>query len=122
MKMFQMSVVLILLASYGVRSEPSRGGKCLRTFQELERSLVARDINLDGMRDAFFPPNRQKSVAVTVYYFFDNGELYDEQNLNPLSYRYAFRWSASPILEFIRPELLRYMSMFIYHGHATTIH
>ena len=111
-------MLLVLLASYGVRGELSNGGTCIKTIQELEKSLLARSTNMDSMRDAFYPPNRQAGIVVNVYYYFDDGNMDDEQNL---TYNYAFRWSTSAVLQFIRPELLQYLSLFTYHGHTTTL-
>ena len=115
--MLGVSALLVLLASYGVRSEPSKS-RCLKTFQELEKSLLARSANADSLRDAFYPPNRQTGIVVNVFYYFDDGTIYDEQNV---TYNYAFRWATSAVLQFIRPELLQHLSLYTYHGHTTTL-
>ena len=70
------------------------------------------------MSDAFYPPNRQVSIAANVYYFFNDGN--EHQDLDLGSYDYAFRWSTSPVFGIIRPELLQYLSLFVYQGQTTT--
>ena len=77
---------------------------------------------MDSMVSAFFPPNRQASIAAIVYYFFDDQNMsLNAENLDNTSYDYAFRWSASPVFNIMRPELLQYLSLFVYHGDTTTI-
>ena len=110
------TVVLLLLCDE-VRGEHF---DCVRTFTELEKSLTKRDSNIESMSDAFYPPNRQVSIAANVYYYFSGGNLSDE-DLDVVSYDYAFRWAASPVFELIRPELLQYLSVFVYQGQTTTI-
>ena len=95
---------------------------CIKTYQELERSVIQRQSNMDSMVSAFFPPNRQASIAANVYYFFDDRNMsLNAENLDITSYDYAFRWSASPVFNIMRPELLHYLSLFVYHGDTTTI-
>ena len=109
--------VVLLVICDEVRGEQF---DCVRTFTELERSLTKRDSNIESMSDAFYPPNRQVSIAANVYYYFSDGNLPDE-DLDVVSYDYAFRWAASPVFELIRPELLQYLSVFVYQGQTTTI-
>ena len=110
------TVVLLLLCDE-VRGEQF---DCVRTFTDLEISLISRDSDIDSMSDAFYPPNRQVSIAANVYYFFSDGNEPDK-DLDVVSYDYAFRWAASPVFELIRPELLQYASLFVYQGQTTTI-
>ena len=77
-----------------------------------------RKSNIDSVSDAFFPPNRQVSDAANVYYFFNDGN--EHQDLDLGSYDYAFQWSTSPVFGIIRPELLQYLSLFVYQGQTTT--
>ena len=107
--------VLLLLTCDEVRGEQL---PCVQTFSELERSLIERKSNIDSMSDAFYPPNRQASDAANVYYFFNDGNKYQNLDLGP--YDYAFRWSTSPVFGTIRPELLQYLSLLVYQGQTTT--
>ena len=107
--------VLLLLACDGVRGEQL---PCVQTFSELERSLIARESNIESLSSAFYPPNRQATDAANVYYFFNDVKQY--QDLDMGSYDYAFRWSTSPVFGIIRPELLQYLSLFVYQGQTTT--
>ena len=75
------TVVLLLLCDE-VRGEQF---DCVRTFTELERSLTKRDSNIESMSDAFYPPNRQVSIAANVYYFFNDGNEPGE-DMNVVSY------------------------------------
>ena len=106
---------LLLLACDEVRGEQL---DCVQTFSDLERSLFEKESNIDSMSDAFYPPNRQVSIATNVYYFFN--DKVEHQDLDVESYDYAFRWSASPVFGIIRPELLQYLSLFVYQGQTTT--
>ena len=71
----------------------------VRTFTELERSLTKRDSNIESMSDAFYPPNRQVSIAANVSYYISEGNLPDEQDLDMMSCDYAFRLAVSPFLK-----------------------
>ena len=119
--MREVSAVLILVLV--LRDGNALNNKnCITTYQELERSVIQRQSNMDNMVSAFFPPNRQASIAANVYYFFDDRNMsLNAENLDITSYDYAFRWSASPVFNIMRPELLHYLSLFTYHGDTTTI-
>ena len=96
--------------------------KCIKTYPELERSVIEQQTNMDSMVSAFFPPNRQSAIAADVYYFFDDRNVsLNAGNLNITSYDYAFRWSVSLVFTLIRPELLQHLSLFVYHGETRTI-
>lgn len=92
----QLFAVLLLFACGEVRGEQL---DCVQTFSDLERSLFETKSNIDSMSNAFYPPNRQVSIATNVYYFF-NDEV-EHQDLDVESYDYAFRWSASPVFGII---------------------
>ena len=119
-----MSDVLILLLVFheGIAVEQANNENCIKTYQELERAVIQRQLNMDSMVSAFFPLNRQASIAANVYYFFDDQNMsMNAENLDITSYDYAFRWSASPIFNLIRPELLHHLSLYVYRGDTTTI-
>ena len=119
--MMRVSAVLILLLVLR-DSNALDNENCIKTYQELERSVIQRQSNMDNMVSAFFPPNRQASIAANIYYFFDGQNMsLNAENLDITSYDYAFRWSASPVFNIMRPELLHYLSLFVYHGDTTTI-
>ena len=116
--------VLILLLGFHevIAVEQANNENCIKTYQELERAVIQRQSNMDSMVSAFFPPNRQASIAANVYYFFDDQNMsMNAENLDITSYDYAFRWSASPIFNLIRPELLHHLSLYVYCGDTTTI-
>ena len=115
-------LVLMLVFCEVIAVEQVNNENCIKTYQELERSVIQRQSNMDNMVSAFFPPNRQASIAANVYYFFDDQNMsLNAENLDITSYDYAFRWSASPIFNLIRPELLHHVSLFVYHGDTATI-
>ena len=85
---------------------------CIQTYQELERVII-KDANIDSMTDGFYPPNQQATTAANIYYYISG---------QPSEYYvYKFRWSASSVLELIRPELLQDLSLFLYHGRTESI-
>ena len=120
MKFQVSSVITVVLLLFSCDESIGEQFDCVRSFLGLEKSLISRDSNLDSMSDAFYPPNRQVSIAANVYYFFNDGNETGE-DLDVVSYDYAFRWAASPVFELIRPELLQYSSLFVYQGQTTTI-
>ena len=117
---FQVSSVISVVLLLSCDEVIGKQFDCVRSFSELERSLISKDSNLDSVSNAFYPPNRQVSIAANVYYFFNDGNEPGE-DMNVASYDYAFRWAASPVFELIRPELLQYLSLFVYQGQTTTI-
>jgi len=56
-------VLPILEAGVGKRN-------CISNFPELEEEFWKRKQNLDSLNEAFFPPNRQLSIVVDVYFYF----------------------------------------------------
>ena len=121
--MMGMSATLILLLVF-CEVNAIEKFNCIKTYQELERSVIERRSNMDSMMSAFFPPNRQTAIAADVYYFFDDRNVSLKAhtgNLNIASHDYAFRWSASLVFTLIRPELLQFLSLFVYHGETKTI-
>ena len=119
--MIQQVVVILLLVFYNVNGELSEGEECITTYQQLERSIIGQDANINSMMDAFYPPNRQPSIAANVYYFLDGLQEINRQNMDVPSYDYAFRWSVSWVFAVIRPDLLQLLSLFLYHEHTPTI-
>lgn len=115
----RVSTILILLLVF-CEVSAINNANCIKTHLELEKSVIARQSNMESMVSAFFPPNRQASIAAEVFYFFGNVSL-SAEHFDIISYDYAFRWSASPVFNLIRPELLQYLSLFVYRGETTTI-
>lgn len=86
--------------------------KCISNYQQLERAITMNG-NINRMTNGFYPPNRQATAAANIYYVVSS---------QPSSeYVYKYRWSESPVLQLIRPELLRDLSLFLYHGRTETI-
>ena len=119
--MFQASVVLVLLVLLASGGQ-LKGPKCVRTFRELEESLINRYTNMESIRNAFYPPSRETTNTVNVYYFFDYGKVFHERNLDLSMHNYAFRWSLSSIFFLVRPDQLRYLSLFVYNGRTANVH
>ena len=119
--MMGVSVVLIVLLvlCQGDAAEHTTNENCIKSYQDLEMSVIERPSNMDAMNLAFSPPNRQAGIAAEVYYFFNDRNT--SLNTDITSYDYAFRWSSSPIFNLMRPELLHQLSLFVYHGGMTTI-
>ena len=82
---FQVSSVISLVLLLSCDEVIGKQFDCVRSFSELERSLISKDSNLDSVSNAFYPPNRQVSIAANVYYFFNDGNEPGE-DMNVVSY------------------------------------
>ena len=97
-------------------------------YPELQESLLQRKANIDSLDQAFFPINQRTPVAIDVIFHFSTSLQKANQGLHNLSearldnatFDYKFRWSASAVLAFLRPELLEPLSLFVYQGYVTT--
>ena len=106
----------------------SEDGSCIETFIDLKKSLVKRKSNINHLDNAFFPSNQQVPVAVDLLVHFSTSLQNTSHKLcNPSTARldnhtsdYKFRWSASATLLFVKPEILRPLSVFVYRGVVTT--
>ena len=109
----------------GSNSEESN---CIETFIDLKKSLVKRNSNINHLHNAFFPSNQRVPVAVDlVVHFSTSLDTASRKLCNPSTARldnhtadYKFRWSASAMLLFVQPEMLRPLSVFVYRGVVTT--
>ena len=100
---------------------------CIATITELEKSLLQRKLNIDRLQRAFFPTDQHSPVAVDLVFHLSTSLQNTSEGLCNSSIRlangtfdYKFRWSDSTVLLFIRPELLRPLSLFVYQGVVTT--
>ena len=100
---------------------------CIATITELEKSLFQWKLNIDRLQRAFFPTDQHSPVAVDLVFHFSTSLRNTSEGLCNSSIRlanhtfdYKFRWSDSTVLLFIRPELLRPLSLFVYQGVVTT--
>ena len=93
--------VLLILGSIS-----SVDGACVKSYEGLRYSLFARRENVDRLKTAFFPIGEEPSVSIEIKYFFHNWTM---------RYPLMFRWSESFALGFIRPELLRGLTLRIFN-------
>ena len=109
----------------------SEDGSCIETFIDLKKSLVKRKSNINHLDNAFFPSNQQVPVAVDLLVHFSTSLQNTSHKLcNPSTARpdsldshtsdYKIRWSASAMLLFVQPEILRPLSLFVYRGIVST--
>lgn len=142
-------IILYVLTSVAVISGADTRGftadipnKSLRTLDEFQDSLLSRRVNLNSLRIAFYPTNRQKSVSIDVnYYFcdqFNNGSFLpcndlvryvEDMNSGRVpdidhsgNFSFKFRWYSSPVSLFIRPALLSPLSLYIYRINVPIAH
>ena len=109
----------------GIDSENS---SCIETFTDLEESLTKWKSNTNRLHNAFFPSNQQVPVAIDLVVHFSTSLQTTSYKLGNLSKarldnqtaNYKFRWSASAMLLFVPPEMLRPLSLFVYQGTVTT--
>ena len=91
--------------------------------------LILTDENLMKLEDAFFPTNSHSSVVVDVNYHFlklPGADFIDfdmnKGNVAPHElFVVNFRWLASPINLFMRPELLGRLSLWTYSVNKTVV-
>ena len=133
------SVVIVTLLTATVtaarmKSQHSEDGSnseessCIETFIDLKKSLVKRKSNINHLHNAFFPSNQQVPAVVDLLVHFSTSLQNTSHKLcNPSTARldnhtsdYKFRWSASATLLFVKPEILRPLSVFVYRGVVTT--
>ena len=114
-------------------------------YSAFEISLLTNE-NLMTLQNAFFPTNKPASIVVDVFYHFvgaesDHGveETILQQNhrilrdvnyiniksnleSNSLDKVLKFRWMASPINMFCRPDLLKQLSLYAFQAKIGTVH
>ena len=105
------AILTLFLSGHVACIERFNESGCIKSFAQLEKTVITRGSNVDKIMDGFYPPNKQITMAANVYYFFENSSSFD----------YKFRWSASPILQVIRPELLEYLSLGLFSGRTETV-
>ena len=107
-------------------------------------SLLLEGSNLINLEDAFYPTNHPYSIMVDVYYHFTAGEdkieVYSDDSVvitkeDHRILRQAssvekstektnfvkFRWLASPINLYIRPDLFKRLSLWTYQAKSTRV-
>ena len=132
MKVVVLALLVALLTAEvaAVRMQKREGNcrSCIATITELEHSLFQRKSNIDRLQRAFFPSDQHFPVAVDLVVHFSTSLQNTSRGLCNTStirlkngtFDYKFRWSESTVLLFIRPEMLRPLSLFVYQGVVTT--
>ncbi len=131
------TVVIVLTAVLvGTRAVYSSEEKCIRAFHELRESFLSRKDNIDSMRRALLPPSSTSHILIDVHYHYTttltqvctNSSEYSEAcksnpiHLPSMPYDYKFRWSSSSVHIFIRPKLLKSLSLYTYQSQFTEAH
>ena len=134
------SVIVLLALLLPVLEARVGKRNCISNFPELEEEFLQRKQNLDSLNEAFFPPNRQLSIVVDVYFYFllnisspptsegstleDNSIDEDDQptleHLELGYYDYKFRWAASSVVTFTAPDLLEILSLYTFFDSTKT--
>ena len=125
-------VIVALLTAAATAARMNRQQKendsCIATFIDLKDSLTKRNSNINRLQNAFSPSNQRVPVAVDLLVHFSTSlqttsyKLYNlsTARLDNQTADYKFRWSASAMLLFVPPEMLRPLSLFVYQGIVTT--
>ena len=123
-------VALLTAAATAARMNRQQKGtdSCIATFMDLKDSLAKQNSNINRLHNAFSPSNQRVPVAVDLLVHFSTSlqttsyKLYNlsTARLDNQTADHKFRWSASAMLLFIRPEMLRPLSLFVYQGIVTT--
>lgn len=138
--MTYLTVLVILVSAVSIAesaAETSERGypdQCLHSLDDFQVSLLNRSVNLISLQNAFYPANRQSSISFTVKYYICSNSTEGsslscsdverwvsdlnsgrEPNVDYLAnYSYKFGWNASPISLFIRPDLLKALSVYTF--------
>lgn len=124
-------IARIVLIAIGNPVNPlSQNNSCIENYSSLEAVVLQNPENVVVLQNAFFPTDRQASMFVSVIYCFpSNGETSSISELNDLAQKcdylagidgygnvtcIMYHWMGSPISLFIRPELLRFLSLMTY--------
>lgn len=98
---------------------------CIKTFMELEESLFSLKSNINCLYQAFL--NLPATVNVLVHFSTSLRNTSFQKLCNPSitrldsnTFDYKLRWSASTVLYFLKPEVLKFLSLFVYQGAVIT--
>ena len=115
-----MRVVLFILTAVWMSLIVHVEGECdqppvvIDSLPAFECSLLSNDFNIQSLTQAFFPTNRHPALVVEVYYYVNQTVHPQDPKISSNStadYSYVYRWYASAILGFIRPEVLSALSI-----------
>ena len=123
--MVRVNILLYLLVAQ-LFTKVSLGKQCVENFYELRESLLSRESNIENMREAFFPANRQASSALDVlYYFRDENDTSNSntslERLETESPAYRFQWTVVQLLILLRPRVLQGLSLHLFHPLTETV-
>ena len=111
--------------SYTQQGNYSEKYNCIKTFMELEESLFSLKSNINCLYQAFL--NFPATVNILVHFSTSLRTISFQKHCNPSTTRldnntfdYSLRWSASTVLYFLKPEVLKFLSLFVYQGTVTT--
>ena len=124
----RVALLTAAVAAMGHEGNCRKDHSCIATITELEKSLFQRKSNINRLQRAFFPSDQHSPVAVDLVVHFSTSLQNTSEGLcnssttrlDDATFDYKFRWSESTVLLFIRPELLRPLSLFVYQGVVTT--
>lgn len=144
------ALVLLVLSAKRILPASSVSCDSLKdsSYSVIEKLLLT-DKNLIALEKAFFPTNLHSSIVINVIYHFSTSQglnqtnhvagdiVNDEAAYRPLHtdlerkaenadsdrelLSASFRWLASPINLFIRPDLLKRLSLFTYQAPIVSI-
>ena len=120
--MVQVNILILLYLL--VFQQVSLGKQCIENFYELRDSLLTRDSNIENMREAFFPANRQASSALDVMYYFRDENATSNTSLELLeteSPAYRFQWATVQVLILLRPSVLQGLSLHLFYPLTETV-
>ena len=119
------TVAAVRMENYTQQGNYSEKYSCIGTFMELEEALIKQKSNKNSLYQAFL--NLPASVDILVYFSTSirptsSQGLCDSSKawLDDGAFDYKLRWSASTVLYFLKPEVLKYLSLAVYHGTSTT--
>ena len=124
--MLTATVVAVRMENYTQQGNYSEKYSCIETFMELEEALIQQKSNINCLYQAFL--NLPASVDLLLH-FSTSLRTTSSQGLCNLStsgrldsstFDYKLRWSASTVLFFFHPEVLKFLSLLVYQGTSTT--
>ena len=124
--MLTATVAAVRMENYAQQGNYSENYNCIGTFMELEEALIKQKSNINCLYQAFL--NLPGSVDLLVHFSTSlrptgtssQGRCnHSTARLDNGTFDYKLRWSASTVLYFFSPEILKFLSLSVYHGTYT---
>ena len=119
------TVAAVRMENYTQQGNYSEDHSCIKTFMELEEALIKQKSNINCLYQAF--SNLPATVDLLFHFSTSLRNTssrglcnHSTSRLDNSAFDYRLRWSASTVLYLLKPEVLKFLSLSVYHGTSTT--